>query len=120
MKIEYALSGALLALTTALILEGALGLALGYAWLIGINVFALVFYGIDKLNSKATIEQAVRIPELSLLVLALVGGSPAALVAMLLFRHKISKGGFLLPFIAVVLAQGAAVYYFRDRIPFPW
>lgn len=119
MKIQYALSGALLALTTALILEGAYGLSLIFGWLIGINAFAIVFYGIDKLNSQSTAEQAVRVPEFALLTLALVGGSPAGLLTMLVLKHKVTKNSFLLWFVLVVAAQGAAVYFFWDSIPWP-
>ena len=119
MRIQYALSGVLLAIMTALILEGAFGWSLILGWLIGINAFALIFYAIDKLNSQATALQAVRVPEFSLLSLALLGGSPAALLTMLLLRHKVSKNSFLLWFVLVVAAQGAALFFFWDRIPWP-
>ncbi len=119
MKIQYALSGVLLALTTTLILEGAFGLSLIFGWLIGINAFALVFYAIDKLNSQSTAAQAVRVPEFSLLSLALLGGSPTALLTMLVLRHKVTKNTFLLWFVLVVAAQGAALFYFWDSIPWP-
>lgn len=129
-RLQYTLAGGLLALTLALILEGAFGLDLIYAWLIGINVVAFAFYGIDKLNSRlgeagavrhrAGEQKAVRVPEFSLLSYALVGGSPAALVAMLVFRHKVSKPSFLFPFFLIAAAQMAVLYYYRDSIPWPW
>ncbi len=57
-----------------------------------------------------------RVPEAVLLGLALVGGSPAALVAMLILRHKTRKPSFLLKFAAVVASQVAlAVVVFRSR-----
>jgi len=57
-----------------------------------------------------------RVPEVVLLSLALVGGSPAALVAMLILRHKTRKPSFLLKFAAVVASQVAlAVVVFRSR-----
>jgi uncharacterized membrane protein YsdA (DUF1294 family) len=118
-RIQYSLSGALLALTMALILEGALELPLLLGWLIGINVFTLVFFGIDKLNSQSSAPQRVRVPEFALAFLALVGGSPAALVAMVVLSHKTSKTGFLLLFLMILGVQGAVVYYFRDLVPWP-
>lgn len=46
-----------------------------------------------------------RVPESVLLGLSLLGGSPAALVAMFVLRHKTSKPSFQAKFIAVLLAQ---------------
>lgn len=120
MKIRYTLSGLLLALTTALILEGALSLLLVWGWVISINVFTLVFYIVDKVNSKSGIQPTVRIPEISLLLLALAGGSPAAALAILFLPHKISKPSFLFGYFLVLLAQGAAGYALRESIPWPW
>lgn len=117
--IQYALSGMLLALTGALILEGALDLPLLFAWLIAINVFAFIFYGIDKLNSQSSAQGISRIPEFALLSLALAGGSPFAFAAMLLFWHKIKKAGFMISFVAILIAQGVIVYLLRDSLPIP-
>ncbi|MGD2206710.1 MAG: DUF1294 domain-containing protein [Anaerolineae bacterium] len=119
MRIQYSLSGALLSLTAALIIEGAFALPLIFAWLIGINAFTLVFYSIDKLNSKSSAPEKVRIPEFTLLFLALAGGSPAAALAMIFLPHKISKASFLLPYLLILAGQGAAIYYLHDTIPWP-
>ena len=55
-----------------------------------------------------------RVPESVLLTLALIGGSPAALVAMVILRHKTRKISFQIKFAIVVLAQvGLAVLWFR-------
>ena len=57
-----------------------------------------------------------RVPESVLLTLALLGGSPAALVAMVILRHKTRKISFLVKFAVVVAAQvGLAVLWFRGR-----
>lgn len=118
-KILYLLSGLLLALTVALILEGAFTLALFFAWLIGVNAITFLFYGVDKLNSKSTAGQAARIPESTLLILTLAGGTPLALLAMAVFTHKVSDIWFLLKFFAVVALQAAFLVYFWDQIPWP-
>ena len=124
MRIQYALSGAFLALAAALILQGAVGLSPVVAWLITINVFTLIFYRVDKLNSiwednnlrrKA---QKTRIPETSLLLLALAGGSLGAILGMVIPPdHKTSDGWFLFRFLVVLIVQAIATYLFWDRIP---
>lgn len=116
----YTLSGLLLSLTAALILEGAFDLPLIFAWLIAINVFTFLFYAIDKLNSKAGIQGAkIRIPEWALLLLALAGGSPLAALAILLLPHKIRQFWFMLGYIVILLLQAAVVYIYHDRLPLP-
>ena len=61
-------------------------------YLISVNVLTFLAFGIDKWkavhNGHKNKHLSRRIPEVSLLFLALLGGSPAALLAMLLFRHK--------------------------------
>jgi uncharacterized membrane protein YsdA (DUF1294 family) len=119
---SYWLSGSLLALTTALILEGALHLHLLVGWLIAINLFTFLYYGIDKLNSiwedKSPKNKAekVRIPEVALLLLALVGGSPGALLAVLVLNHKTNDGWFVLRLLLALAAQGVALYLLRDKL----
>jgi uncharacterized membrane protein YsdA (DUF1294 family)/cold shock CspA family protein len=50
-----------------------------------------------------------RVPESVLLGLSLLGGSPAALVAMSVLRHKSSKRSFQIKFAAVVIVQALAL-----------
>lgn len=61
-------------------------------YLIGVNLLTFFAYGIDKhkavRNGQKSKHLSRRIPEASLLLLAALGGSPAALLAMYLFRHK--------------------------------
>ena len=123
--LSYFLSGSLLALTAALILEGALQVPLIFGWLISINVFTFIYYGIDKLNSiwaegdPKRNALNVRIPETALLLLALVGGSPAAVFAIVLLPHKSSKDWFLIRFLAIIIIQGIALYFLWDMLPWP-
>ena len=58
-----------------------------YFWyyLIFINLFAFCTYGIDKWKAK---KGAWRVPEKTLLILALIGGSAGAWFGMQIFRHK--------------------------------
>ena len=61
-------------------------------YLLAVNLLTFLAYGIDKWkavhNGHRSKHQLRRIPEVSLLLLAALGGSPAALLAMYLFRHK--------------------------------
>ena len=122
--ISYTLSGTLLSLTLALILESAFTLQLILTWLISINVFTLLFYWIDKINAvwigdnKAREAEKLRIPEPALLLLALVGGTAGAGVAIVL-GHKRSKPGFLLLFAMVIVVQIFLIYLYRDQLPWP-
>lgn len=56
-----------------------------------INFITWVVYGLDKGRARAG---KWRIPEKTLLLLALAGGSAGALAGMLLFRHKTRKAKF--------------------------
>jgi len=76
------------------------------AYLGAVGLATWVAYAWDK--RRAGLGER-RIPEAALLGLALVGGSPAALMAMLVLRHKTRKPAFLIPFAGVVLVQAPAV-----------
>ena len=56
-----------------------------------INFITWIAYGLDKGRAKSG---KWRIPERTLLLLALVGGSLGALAGMILFRHKTRKPKF--------------------------
>ena len=53
--------------------------------LAAVNLVAFLLYGLDKLKAK---RGAWRIPEATLLLLALLGGSLGAFLGMEVFRHK--------------------------------
>ena len=54
-------------------------------WLILINIITFVIYALDKYKA---VHHLWRIPEKTLIFLAVIGGSPAALTAMYTIRHK--------------------------------
>jgi uncharacterized membrane protein YsdA (DUF1294 family) len=89
-----------LGVTLALLLAGVHQLLV--AWLAGVSVAAFAYYAYDKL---AAARAQFRIPERVLLGLALLGGTPGALLSMLLFHHKTRKGSFVRRFGLVALAQ---------------
>jgi uncharacterized membrane protein YsdA (DUF1294 family) len=83
-------------------------------YLVGVNVVTFAMYAWDK---RAAVRGRRRIPERSLLAIALIGGSPAALVARRVLRHKTSKLSFRVSFALVVVIQltafGLAIYWFQ-------
>ena len=96
------------AFVTALsfLLAHFLEIRLLYAYLIGINLTAFVSYGADK---HWAIHNHSRIPEIVLHLLAMAGGSGAALGAQITFRHKTQKRTFRIIFVVIVLIQLMAI-----------
>lgn len=54
-------------------------------YLLGINISAFLIYGLDKFKAQ---RQLWRIPEITLLLVALLGGSLGAWLGMKVWRHK--------------------------------
>ena len=75
-------------------------------YLVAVNVVTFIVYGLDK--SKAR-RGRWRIPEAALLWLAVLGGSPAALLAMWLFRHKTKHNKFRYGVPMILAVQVAVV-----------
>ena len=84
------------------IAEGA-GMLLAAA-LILLNVVTFCVYGIDKYKAK---KNRWRIPEKTLLLLAVLGGSVGALAGMRIFRHKTKKAKFAWGVPLILLLQAA-------------
>jgi uncharacterized membrane protein YsdA (DUF1294 family) len=83
------------------------------SWLLAVNLVAVVFYGWDKLAAKMAV---TRVPERSLQLLAVAGGTVGAFVAQRVFHHKTSKTGFQFWFWIIVALQAAIVVaYARTR-----
>ena len=74
-------------------------------YLVVINAITLLAYGIDKMKAK---KGAYRIPEKTLIVLAIIGGSIGAILGMVLFRHKIRKPRFAVGLPVILALQIAA------------
>jgi uncharacterized membrane protein YsdA (DUF1294 family) len=77
----------------------ALGIA---AWVAAASLVTFALYGIDK---RAARRGGRRVPEATLQLGALVGGSPGAFAGQRAFRHKTKKLSFQLVFWAIVLLQ---------------
>ena len=83
-------------------------------YLIAINVITFLTYGIDKLKAK---KGKWRIPESTLLLLAIIGGSIGAWLGIKVWHHKTLHKKFKYGIPLIVIAQIAiAVYIFRENI----
>ena len=106
--LTYAVTGIVIAAAAA----GGLALGLGVGWvpaaLIGVNVATVLLYGYDKRRSRSG---KSRVPEVTLHLFALGGGSPGALLAQQLFRHKTRKISFQVIFWLTGVLQGALLVY---------
>lgn len=76
--------------------------------LAAVNVAAFAAMGIDKARAKAG---AWRIPEATLFLLAVLGGSVGGILGMQMFRHKTRHKTFTVGFPAILVCQLALVAY---------
>lgn len=83
-------------------------------YLLAINALAFLTYGLDKLKAR---HHRWRIPEATLLLLALIGGSLGAWLGMHLWHHKTLHLKFRYGVPTILLAQItlATFYYFGGR-----
>ena len=78
-------------------------------YLLAINLLSFVTYGVDKWKAR---HNRWRIPEATLLLLAALGGSIGALLAMRVFRHKTQHKKFRYGVPALLLVQLAIACVF--------
>ena len=77
-------------------------------YLLAINAVAFIVYGIDKYKAK---KAKWRIPEATLLLLAVVGGSVGAWIGMKVWHHKTMHKKFKYGIPAILLIQIALMAY---------
>ena len=82
------------------------------AYLIVVNVLTFFMFGIDKWKAK---RHQWRIPEATLLGLAVVGGSIGAWLGMKAWHHKTLHKKFQYGIPLILLAQIALVCYLHVR-----
>jgi len=78
-----------------------------------INLTAFILYGADKKKAK---RGQWRIPEKTLLGVAVIGGSAGAILGMFLFRHKTKHWYFRYGLPAILIVQLALVYVLYGRL----
>jgi len=81
-------------------------------YLLAINVFAFFLYGIDKWKAKRS---KWRIPEMTLLSIAVIGGSVGAWIGMKVWHHKTMHKKFKYGIPLILFAQIAIVLFISFR-----
>ena len=82
-------------------------------YLLAINVVAFIMYGIDKYKTK---KAKWRIPEATLLLLDVLGGSIGAWMGMKVWHHKTMHKKFKYAIPAILLIQIALMAYLHIKI----
>ena len=82
--------------------------AILYSYLIFINILAFLLMGLDKQKAR---RRKWRIPERTLFLSALLGGSLGAIFGMQLFRHKTKHAAFVIGMPCILAAQIAVLCY---------
>ena len=82
-------------------------------YLLAINVVAFIMYGIDKYKAK---KAKWRIPEATLLLLAVLGGSIGAWMGMKVWHHKTKHKKFKYGIPAILLIQIALMTYLHMNL----
>lgn len=71
-------------------------------YILAVNLLGFFMMGIDKQRAR---KRAFRIPEATLFMIALIGGSIGSIAGMHLFRHKTRHWYFLFGMPAILLLQ---------------
>ena len=81
-------------------------------WLAAINVAGFALMGLDKWKAK---RGAWRIPEKTLFLVALLGGTPGVMAGMRCFRHKTKHWQFSKGLPVLLTVQIAAAAWLAGR-----
>ncbi len=96
----------------AWIAKSTLNLPMLWVWLMALNLTLFALMGKDKF---AAVNKTRRTPELTLLLLTFLGGTPAFFLGRKLFHHKRNKESFNAALYAVIGAQLFCIWWFwRD------
>ncbi len=88
------------------------GWAVLLAWLAVINLLTFIVYGADKRRAR---KGKWRVPEKTLFLLPLLGGSIGALLGMRVFHHKTKHWYFVWGIPAILLAQIALAVWIYTK-----
>ena len=83
------------------------------AYLVTVNVIGFALMGIDKHKARVG---AFRIPEGTLFITAIIGGSIGSIIGMRFFRHKTRKFYFVWG-MPIILALQIAIVILLWRLP---
>lgn len=76
-------------------------------YLCAVSLLAVILTVADK---RRAVRHRFRVPEFTLLLVSVLGGSVAMLVTMLLIRHKTRHPKFMVGIPVIILLQAAAVF----------
>ena len=71
-------------------------------YLIAVNLIGFALIGIDKYKAK---KRAFRIPDATLFIVAIIGGSIGSIIGMYAFRHKTRHWYFVYGMPAILILQ---------------
>ena len=77
-------------------------------YVIGMNLVTLYLMAHDKSQAR---KHSRRVPERTLFLLAVLGGSLGAIVAMRIWRHKTKHPSFVIGMPAILIVQAALIYW---------
>ena len=77
-------------------------------YLIIVNIVGFAIMGIDK---RKAIKRSFRVPEATLFIIALIGGSLGSIIGMRVFRHKTRHWYFVVGMPAILLVQIALLVF---------
>ena len=86
--------------------------ALLLSCIIGVNVITFVVYGIDKLKAK---KGKWRVPETTLLLLAIIGGSVGAWCGVKVWHHKTMHAKFKYGIPLIMAMQVGLLVYLMTK-----
>jgi len=79
-----------------------------FIYLLLMNLMGFAVMGIDKYKAK---KHLWRIPEKTLFLFSVLGGSAGALLGMYFFHHKTRHWYFVIGMPAILIAQSALILY---------
>ena len=83
-----------------------------FIYLVIINLIAFLLMAMDKSRAR---KHQWRIPEKTLFLLAILGGSIGAIAGMYTFHHKTKHWYFVIGMPAILIVQIALIVWIRSR-----
>lgn len=105
--IRYGLMSVVLFALLMILLQFRIHLRPILAYGVAINLVGFVMYALDKMLAK---QGWLRVPEILLHILVLLGATPAGILAQQLFWHKTTKRSFQIAFWSIAFFQVVVVY----------
>ncbi len=114
-QLTYLIIGLVITIIIFFVLTATTAWNVYFVWLVSASITTFGMYGIDKAMAKMNTR---RIPELSLHLMAFVGGFFGAFIGIPLFRHKSNfrRNPLFIPNLIIsLIVHGALIYYFWLR-----